>query len=74
MTTPKKIIFIAVYILILVKHKYASIFTDKSEVQGNEEVKKKEVCGWPDLKNTGNKLNKKEIQSNQLLVTTSIKQ
>ena len=48
--------------MILVKHKYASIFTDKSEVQGNEEVKKKEVCGWPDLKNTGNKLNKKEIQ------------
>jgi hypothetical protein len=35
----------------LVKLKYASIFTDKSE-----------VCGWPDLKNTGNRLNKKEIQ------------
>ena len=52
--------------MILVKHKYASIFTDKSEVQGNEEVKKKEVCGWPDLKNTGNKLNKKEIQMSTL--------
>jgi hypothetical protein len=46
----------------LVKHKYASIFTDKSEVQGNEEVKKKEVCGWPDLENAGNRSNKKEIQ------------
>ena len=37
--------------MILVKHKYASIFTDKSE-----------VCGWPDLKNTGKQFNKKEIQ------------
>ena len=48
--------------MILVKLKYASIFTDKSEVQGNEEVKKKEVCGWPDLEIAGNRLNKKEIQ------------
>jgi hypothetical protein len=35
----------------LVKLKNASIFTDKSE-----------VCGWPDLKNTGKQFNKKEIQ------------
>lgn len=46
------------------KEKDLFLFPGKTDIamKGKEEMKKKEVCGWPVLKNAGNKLNKKEIK------------